>query len=276
MGSYLQNFKFDLVGAEQSPKLVFLHGLMGSGANWRKISTHLRDRFQVLSFDQRGHGRSFHPKGGYAPEDYAEDLLKILDDLGWSAIHLVGHSMGGRNALKFASLYPEKVRSLVIEDIGPEGNPVAMERTLRLLDLVPTPFPDKTRAKEFFENDFPLLIKNHPQKSILGPYLYTNIEEKSDGTADWRFHKDGIIESLRQGHFRPQWEEVRSLKMPTLWIRGERSEDLPRAEFEKVLAANSKIRGHEISGAGHWVHFEKPKEFMGLLESFYSSQGQEL
>ena len=71
MKSYLQNFKYELAGQEGQPKLVFLHGVMGSGANWRKITSLLQDRFQILTFDQRGHGRSFKPKSGYAPEDYA-------------------------------------------------------------------------------------------------------------------------------------------------------------------------------------------------------------
>jgi pimeloyl-ACP methyl ester carboxylesterase len=266
--SYLQNFKYELYGKAESPKLVFLHGVMGSGSNWRKIVNHFSPNYQVLSFDQRGHGRSFHPKGGYAPEDYAEDLYKILQELAWESIALVGHSMGGRNALAFAHLYPRHLWGLVIEDIGPEGSAMAADRTIRLLDLVPTPFPAKANAKKFFNEDFPALIKNHPQKDILGSYFYTNIETKEDGTADWRFNKYGIIESIRQGHFQPRWDIVKALKVPTLWIRGAMSDDLTRPEFDKIIAINSSIMGVEIAGAGHWVHFDKAKEFADLLEKF--------
>jgi len=49
--------------------------------------------------------------------------LKILDELQWQKVNLVGHSMGGRNALEFAHEHPERLQSLVIEDIGPEGTP---------------------------------------------------------------------------------------------------------------------------------------------------------
>lgn len=269
--SYLQNFKYEIQGEEGLPRLVFLHGLMGTGANWRKITSLLKNEFQILTFDQRGHGRSFKPNTGYTPDDYAKDLLLILDELDWDKIHLVGHSMGGRNALKFASLHPKRLRSLVIEDIGPEGNRQAMERTLRLLDLVPTPFPDKATAKSFFEQDFPILAKSNPQKGILSQYLYMNIEQKTDGTADWRFFKDGIIESLKNGHFQPQWTEVKNLNIPTLWIRGGESDDLPRDEFDKILKVNSIIQGIEITGAGHWVHFDQPKEFTRSLQQFWSS-----
>lgn len=275
--SYLQNFKYDIDGptaridSEEPQNLVFLHGVMGAGANWRKITPHFREQYRVLTYDQRGHGWSFKPTQGYTPEDYADDLLKILNELGWQKVILVGHSMGGRNALQFAHSHPDRLTALVIEDIGPEGNPVAMERTLKMVEMVPTPFANKQVAKEYFEKEFPEKIQNHPQKAILGPYLFTNIETKADGTADWRFHKEGILFSLRSGHFRPRWDQVRDLKVPTLFIRGERSQDFTEDEFKKVLNLNPRIKGVEIANAGHWVHFDQPAEFIRVLDDFLNS-----
>lgn len=268
---YLQNFKFDLSGPEDAPRVVFLHGVMGSGANWRKITSQLRDRYRILAFDQRGHGWSFKPEKGYGPEDYSEDLRLILEELGWDKIALVGHSMGGRNSLHFANAHAEKLWALVIEDIGPEGNVKAMDRTIKLIDLVPTPFPSKQEAKAFFDGPFLEKIPDHPQKHILGPYLYTNIEEKTDGTADWRFNKNGILTSLRAGHFRPRWEQIRDLKMPALFIRGERSDDLSREELAKIKQVNPAVQTVEIAGAGHFVHFEQPQEFTRVLSEFLTS-----
>lgn len=267
---HLQNFKFDLEGPENAPALVFLHGVMGSGANWRRITPSFRQNYRVLTFDQRGHGWSFKPEKGYGPENYSEDLKLILDELGLGQIHLVGHSMGGRNALHFAHTYPERLHTLVVEDIGPEGNPKAMEGTAKLLDLVPTPFASKAEAKEFFEKEFPSRISDHPQKKILGPYFFTNIEDKPDGTADWRFNKEGILLSLKAGHFRPRWEQVRDLKCPTLFIRGENSRDLSREELAKVRQVNPCIETVEIANAGHWVHFDQPNEFIRILSEFLS------
>src|SRR5690606_27868542 len=110
----------------------------------------------------------------------------------------------------------------------------ALEATMKLIEMVPVPFPSKAAAKEYFENEFTERVKNHPQGAILGQYFYTNIEQKPDGRADWRFHKSGILLSLRSGHFRPRWDQVRDLKCPTLFVRGERSRDFSREEFEKV------------------------------------------
>ncbi|MFN7262593.1 MAG: alpha/beta fold hydrolase, partial [Pseudobdellovibrionaceae bacterium] len=193
MASYLSQFNYQLYGPDEGRKWVFLHGLMGYGLNWRKIATALASTERVLTFDQRGHGQSMKPVTGYAPEDYADDLALILEELGWSKITLVGHSLGGRNAIMFSHKFPEKVERLVIEDIGPDSRPEAPEYYRTLLGLVPTPFQSKLRAKEFFMNEFPKLAQNYDQPQTLGSYFYSNIIENPDGTADWRFSKEAMI-----------------------------------------------------------------------------------
>lgn len=266
-----QGLHFQILGREAAPKLVFLHGLMGSAANWRKITSLLEDSYHILVLDQRGHGRSHHPKRGYQPEDYAQDLKSLLDHLGWNEILLVGHSMGGRNALEFTHLWPQRVIKLVLEDIGPEASQEAIERTEKLLQLVPTPFATRSEAKEFLLQKFPQLIVNNPQKEILAQYFYSNIEEKPDGTGDWRFSREGVLESLHAGRTQDRWKEFQQLQVPTLIIRGEHSPDLSREIFHLMLARNQKVKGIEIQGAGHWVHFDKPIEFTQALKAFFDN-----
>ena len=110
----IEQFHHQISGNPSGNKLVFLHGLMGSMTNWRRITPAFENDYQILTYDQRGHGRSFHPQHGYKPTDFAGDLKAILDELGWYNIHLVGHSMGGRNALEFAYLFPRRADKLVI------------------------------------------------------------------------------------------------------------------------------------------------------------------
>lgn len=270
--NYLHNFNHQILGQARRGRLVFLHGLMGSVANWRKIITAFSDDFEILLFDQRGHGRSIQPPvemgQGYRPEDYAEDLRQILDDLQWNSIHLVGHSMGGRNALNFAHRFPQRVIKLVIEDIGPDANAKAIAYIHHLLKLVPTPFANKKAARQFFLEEFARLIPNDPQKDVLAQYFYTNIEEKPDGTADWRFFKAGILASVDQGRSRDRWEEVAGLKMPTLVIRGQNSVELSPEIFERMVKSNPLLEGVEIPDSGHWVHFDQPQAFMDSVRSF--------
>jgi len=246
-------------GLPEGPKLVFLHGVMGYAANWRRIMPAFEDTYDILAYDQRGHGRSFQPESGYGPEDYAQDLKNILEALQWEQVILVGHSMGGRNALHFAYKYPQHVHKLVIEDIGPDANPEGVSGILKILEKVPVPFKDKKLAKEFLYNEF---------EPVLGAYLYSNIEETKDGIWGWRFYKEGIIESVQEGRKKERWDELRGLKMPTLVLRGERSQDLPLDVFQRMGKENALVKLVEIKNAGHWVHSEQPDEFIQQLKIF--------
>lgn len=264
---FLDNFNYSVLGADSSKKIVFIHGLMAFAANWRKIATRMEAEYQCLIYDQRGHGRSFKPATGYSPEDFAEDLDKITTELGWTNFHLVGHSMGGRNAMVFAHLYPEKVKTLTIEDMGPDSDPTNYLYYQNMLNAVPTPFNSKDEVKEFFANKF-LTVFTPKEPGVITLFLQANIEEKPDGKYDWKFSKQAIVECVKEGHTKNRWLEVDSFKMPVLLIRGENSHVLKKETFEKMLQVNPNITGVEIPGTGHWVHYEKYEQFTSELKKF--------
>ncbi len=250
------------------PRLVFLHGTMGFAANWRKIARHFEDRFEVLVYDQRGHGRSFQPAVGYGAQDLAEDLVQILDALGWDQVNLVGHSMGGRVAYRFASEFPNRVSKLIIEDIGPTDKPSSASLIVRMLDAVPVPFESKVAAKEYFHMTFPEAFKEERNVRGLAEYLYANITENEKGQAVWRFFEPGIREGVAAARADRRWDDIETLSMPTLLIRGEFSKDLPREVYEKMLQVNHRITGVEIKNSGHWIHSEQIESFIKTLEDF--------
>lgn len=266
--SYLDLFHHQLVGPENGRRWVFLHGLMGYAANWQKITSALKSTERILTYDQRGHGRSLKPESGYGPENYSDDLLKIVDELGWESFILVGHSMGGRNVLNFASQHPERVSKLVVEDIGPEASADALPYYEKLLGMIPTPFASREAARLFFQGEFLEKAKTRDNVEMLGKFFYSNLEDKPDGTTDWRFSKQGIFDSVTEGRALDRWNEVESLKVPTLWIRGDHSRELSRENYEKILASNALITGVEIPNAGHWVHADQPALFTEALKQF--------
>lgn len=285
--SFLSNFHYSVLGTNTQQRVVFIHGLMAFAANWRKIANRLEDDFQCLIYDQRGHGRSFKPEPGYSVEDgslysaeggslyspevFAEDLNKITNELGWDKFHLVGHSMGGRNAMVFAHLYPQKVRTLTIEDIGPDSDTSMKDYYRNMLQNIPTPFADKVAVKNFFDHEFKNTFASKEPPAVLSTFLQANLEEKPDGAYDWRFSKNAVLEIVREGHLQDRWLEVSSLKMPVLLIRGEKSHILKQETYEKMLAVNPNITGIELKGAGHWVHYEKFEEFVQEFRHFISS-----
>ncbi len=265
--SILENINYSLTGNLQGRKWVFVHGMMGYLNNWHRIVTSLGPDECCLCYDQRGHGKSFKPLTGYAPEDYALDLKSLTDALGWDRFILVGHSMGGRNVTVFASIYPEKVEKLIVEDIGPEISATAGDYYHKLLDSVPTPFASREQARDFFKNDFASKFETKEPPAVLAAFLYANLSEK-EGLWDWKFSKEGILETVRVGRSQDRWQEVKSLSVPTLWIRGQKSNELTSEVFQKILSLNPMIQGVEIAGAGHWIHSEKPFEFSQALKNF--------
>lgn len=137
-----------------------------------------------------------------------------------------------------------------------------------MLKAIPTPFANRTRAKEFFEQSFAQVfpVKEDPQ--VLSQFLMANLKENSSGVWDWQFSASAMIESVRQGRAEEAWSFVQNLKTPTLWIRGESSKELTRESFQRILNSNSMIQGVTIPQAGHWVHSENREAFVAALKNF--------
>src|SRR5205809_7588471 len=120
-------------GGDGRTSLLLLHGFTGHAHAWDTLSIALQPHFHVYALDQRGHGDS-DPATVYNPIAAFDDIAGVVEQLGLSSLVLVGLSMGGRNAMYFASKRPDAVQTLVIVDIGPEVS-------RRTLDAAPGP-PD--------------------------------------------------------------------------------------------------------------------------------------
>ena len=267
--SILEKINHQIAGEPGAPRLVLLHGLMGSAANWQRAVNQFSRRFEVLTYDQRGHGRSWHPESDYAPDDFAEDLRLLMKELGWSQSFVLGHSMGGRNALVFASRYPELCQKLILEDIGPDGDQMNVDRITRMLEAVPAPFADRETAKSYFDGDF----RKGPGQEFASPdvmarYLYSNLRKGADDLWNWRFSKQGVVDALRLGRATETWEEWQSLKCPVLVLRGEKSVEFRKEVYLRMLEALPHAKGIVFDDCGHWIHHERPEEFVKTVVEF--------
>ncbi len=101
--------------------LLFLHGFSNDAHVWDRVAPVLAPHYRVVALDQRGHGDSDRdPEGRYDHETMARDANAAIESLGASRAVIVGHSLGGRVAMRFAGLFPEKLAGLVIVDSAPD------------------------------------------------------------------------------------------------------------------------------------------------------------
>lgn len=100
--------------------VLLIHGLGSSTEDWAPQVEALAERFHVIAYDVRGHGRTAKPKGRYSVTQFSADAAALITHLGLGAMHVVGLSMGGMIAFQLAADHPDLVRSLVIVNSGPE------------------------------------------------------------------------------------------------------------------------------------------------------------
>ena len=106
------------VAGQGEPTLVFLHGGGGWSDHWQLQWPACAAFTRVLACDLRGHGRSAAPRGRYTIETFVDDLNALLAHLAIQRPILVGHSLGGTIALRYAFDFPEEVAGLVVVDAG--------------------------------------------------------------------------------------------------------------------------------------------------------------
>jgi esterase len=247
------NFK----SSGQGIPFVILHGLFGSSDNWSGIARGLETHFQVLSVDLRNHGRSPH-NASMSYDEMAGDLLEFLGDHGINRTYLMGHSLGGKVAMRFAQLYPSRLLKLIVVDISPKEYPPEHRRILdALLKLHLPEFTQRSQVEDALGPAIPDLG--------LRRFLLKNLERAPDGSFRWRMG----LASLANNYARltQALPEV-TFAGPALFLTGALSTYVPSEDLPLVrrLFPESEIR--TVPGAGHWVHAENPTQFLAEVLRF--------
>ena len=253
-------------GSPGGPPMVLLHGLRGHAHSWDDVSAAACQEYRVLALDQRGRGDSDWAKDGdYATDAYVADLAGFCDALNLESFVLVGHSMGGRNSMTFAGRYPEKLRKLVIVDVGPEGDPRGAERISREIREVPEEFDSFEAVVEYMgkQNRF-------ASDAVLRRRLKYATRELPNGKFGWRYDL-AIRERSRRGITGPAvdlWPVLAKIPCPALVVRGEETDLLPSGVAQRMVETlpNGQLVG--IPRAGHMVFEDNPDDFIAALNRF--------
>ncbi|KVT10032.1 hydrolase [Burkholderia sp. MSMB1078WGS] len=256
-------------GRDDAPAVVMLHGLRSYAHTWAPVAAALVDRYRVVALDQRGRGLSdWDPRRDYYAPAYVRDLDALVRALDLRRFVLVGHSMGGANALVYAAAQPERLAGLVIEDMGPgasAGSP-GSERIRRELQDTPDAFASWDDARAFWRRQRPNIAE-----SALDSRVAHSLKESEPGRIVWRHDAQGIA-AARLAATPEQlvhlWPSILNLHVPTLLLRGGDSDFLSADVAAEMAAANAEIERIDIPGATHYVHDDQPAAFNRALRTW--------
>ena len=243
----------------QGEPFLILHGFLGMGDNWKTIGSRFsKNGYEVHLIDQRNHGRSFHDKQ-FSYKVLVEDLKYYCNYYNLQNIILLGHSMGGKTAMLFATIWSEMLTKLIIIDIAPRFYPIHHDEILN--GLLSLNFQNLKTRKEAdnqlskYVQDFEtrlFLLKNlyWQQKGILG--LRINLDVLKE-------HVSEVGEKLSRSHY---------FLGDTLFLQGDASEYITASDKSSIKShfPNSTIK--TVSNAGHWLHVENPNDFYNYVMSF--------
>ncbi|GAB4355325.1 MAG: alpha/beta fold hydrolase [Gammaproteobacteria bacterium] len=245
----------------EGPPLVILHGLFGSGRNWATLSRKLGEHFRVWSVDLRNHGDSPH-SGEMGYPAMAADLLALFERERFGQIPIIGHSMGGKVAMWFALNHPDRVAKLLVVDIAPVAYAHEYESLIDAMQRV-----DLARVKRRDEVDAQLR-EAVPEVGVR-QFLLTNLVSR-EGRFRWRINLPAIAENLPSIIGFPHVAEGGSFRGPTLFLGGERSPYIRPEHHSAIRALFPAAKIRMLPDTGHWVHAERPGEFLQIAQSFLS------
>lgn len=236
-----------------APPLLIAHGLFGSARNWNVIAKRLSDRGPVIAVDMRNHGESPHdPRHDYAA--LAEDLTEILARIG--PADLLGHSMGGKAAMAAALLAPGHIRQLVVADIAPVAYAHTQSHLIEAMRRVdPALVTRRSEADALLARD----IETPSLRAFLLQSL--DLQERR-----WRLNLDTLEHEMAKI---TGWAPIEGrFDGPALFLTGEQSDYVQPAHRPAIRAQFPKARFAKLTGAGHWLHAEKPREFEASVRAF--------
>lgn len=238
---------------------LILHGFLGMGDNWKTLGSRFAESgYEVHLIDQRNHGRSFHSEE-FTYESMAEDLKKYCDHHGMSSCVLLGHSMGGKTAMLFATKYPDYVSKLLVADIAPKFYPQHHQDILHgLSSLDFTKIDSRSDADE--------QLQKHIAIKPVRQFLLKNLYRKSKETYALRINLSVLIKNIEEvGKGLP---DEALYKGDTLFLKGEKSGYIESMDEIVIQKHFPKATIKTIPKAGHWLHAENPDAFYRDVMTF--------
>lgn len=245
------------LGTSGSPVLI-LHGLLGSSRNWHSVAQLLSRDHSVVTVDLRNHGQSPHNEEMDYPHLLA-DVRAVIQHR-QAAVHLIGHSLGGKVAMAVALTHPELLRTITVVDIAPVAYRDRYTPILKALNSVDL---ESTFSRTAVDRELSRAI---PQ-SHLRQFLLMNLVS-SRGGLRWRVNLGALQRALPKLLSFPESPPTVRFTKPTLFIAGARSDYIRPHHHSLIRHLFPTAHVEVIDNAGHWPHVENPAHFAAALLRF--------
>ncbi|MFH2011104.1 MAG: alpha/beta hydrolase [Pseudomonadota bacterium] len=249
---------------EHQPMLL-LHGFLSHAHAWDDFALNFRSCYHVIALDQRGHGESEWPEdAAYILDNHFADIAHFVEALNLRKIILVGHSMGGRNALFYTACTPHNIERLILIDIRVGNDPLASEALRHLLDSIPLQVNSIDEIVEKVQTIYPYL--SHEICSRMASYGFKQMPDgKFIPRDDIRMRQ----QSQQSGYLvEDLWPFLENIPCPTMLIRGKESPFLSREDAERVCKIIPNAEWEEIPRATHMPVQENPTAFNKVVSHF--------
>lgn len=251
-------------GGEGTP-LLLISGLGYSSWCWSDLRQALKHQYRIITFDNRGTGRSDKPAGPYSIEMLADDAAHVLDQCKLPTAHVLGHSMGGYIAQTLALRHPQRVLSLVLVCTAAGGAdclPVpdeTLEAWKQSAGLSPEQYARSTMPHSFA----PGWTQQHP--AAFSRYLAMRLEYPTPPEC-WLAQFQTCEKFFEQG------VATDRIQQPSLVIHGKEDQVVPHANGEMLAGKLPNAQFVSLPGQGHLPYLEEPLGFVRLLQSFFKTQ----
>lgn len=240
------------------PQVIILHGLFGASDNWLTIAKELATDFHLLLPDLRNHGQSFHDNTFDYPS-MSNDLADFIKEHNVVDPVILGHSLGGKVAMTFAVSHPSLVRKLIVVDIGPKAYPVHHQQILEGLNSLNL---NGIKSRKDADDGLSEYVKEAGERQ----FLLKNLGRNGEGNFVWKPNLPVITREIENvGAPLPAGS---AFSKSTLFIRGGKSDYIANEDTQLIKQTFDNSRMVTIRDAGHWVHAEKPAEFLSTVKMF--------
>ena len=234
---------------------IILHGLFGMGDNWVSFAKKMsEDSFQMILVDLRNHGHSPW-SNDFSYSVMAADIAELILELQLENAVVIGHSMGGKVAMRLINDYPNVIAKAIIVDIAPSSYPV---KHRNILDAMLAVDLEKIKSRGEAEK----ILMNSIEEVSTRQFLLKNLYWIESEKLSWRFNLEVLNKTIDEiGE--PVFPRT-VVNIPILFVKGENSGYIDSSRFAEIKECYPEAKFITIKNAGHWVHADQPQ---ALLES---------